>query len=442
MKLCGMYILFMVGGLLTTVCPTHVAYASKISQNQIKSLEQQAQDKNIEYKKLQAQAMQINLDLNKLNTQMITAAQKLQKQEAETTRSESELKILQDKLKISEQEFNIEYQKLAEILSALQNLATHPTQSILVMPLTPIEVVRSAILMRESVPYLNQNAEKIKNDLNNLEKQKNDVENKLKKLEKQKSSLLKQQQNLKKMSEQKMALRKKIEGESKKNKQEALKLAAEASDLRDLLEKAEKEQQLRQRKQEEIKRAAKEREQAAQRRLEEEQKRRIASGKSRGLSTADGQPYQHDEKEIAMVRLTPDKSENNAINFLSARGKLIRPASGNIITSYGEELSKGVNSKGLIIKTRSGAQVVAPYDGTVIFSGPFKGYGNLIIVEHGQGYVSLLAGMNTVDTENGQMVLAGEPVGTMPDTPSAKLYVEIRKNQKPVNPAPWFGNLS
>ena len=84
------------------------------------------------------------------------------------------------------------------------------------------------------------------------------------------------------------------------------------------------------------------------------------------------------------------------------------------------------------------AQVIAPYDGSVVFSGPFKGYGNLIIIEHGKGYVSLLAGLSSTDTQIGQNLLAGEPVGIMPDNNSAKLYMEIRKDQNPINPEPWL----
>ena len=120
-------------------------------------------------------------------------------------------------------------------------------------------------------------------------------------------------------------------------------------------------------------------------------------------------------------------------------GKFLRPARGDVVTFYGQELSKGVNSKGIIIQTRENAQVIAPYDGTVLFSGPFKGYGNLVIISHSDDLVSLIAGMKSNDTENGQMVLAGEPIGLMPDSSQPKLYMEIRKNKKPINPLPWLG---
>src|SRR3546814_20553792 len=72
--------------------------------------------------------------------------------------------------------------------------------------------------------------------------------------------------------------------------------------------------------------------------------------------------------------------------------------------------------RGIRIETRSGAQVVAPADGKVMFAGPFRGYGQLLIIAHGGGYHSLLAGFGRIDRSVGQWVLAGEPVGQMSAT--------------------------
>lgn len=99
---------------------------------------------------------------------------------------------------------------------------------------------------------------------------------------------------------------------------------------------------------------------------------------------------------------------------------------------------KGVTSKGVILQTRNDAQVIAPFDGSVIFAGRSGGYGNLIIIEHGDGYLSLLAGLRNFDVDVGQMLLAGEPVGQMPGDGEAKLYVEIRKDNQPVDPMAWM----
>ena len=128
----------------------------------------------------------------------------------------------------------------------------------------------------------------------------------------------------------------------------------------------------------------------------------------------------------------------NGGNFAHAKGHLQKPVSGVKVTEYGQLISKGVTSKGIVYKTRSQAQVTALFDGTVIFSGPFKGYGNIIIVEHGGGYLSLLAGLGNIDCDVGQKLLAGEPVGTMPKGDNSKLYVEIRKDRHPINPTPWI----
>ncbi|MBO7556118.1 MAG: peptidoglycan DD-metalloendopeptidase family protein, partial [Alphaproteobacteria bacterium] len=126
--------------------------------------------------------------------------------------------------------------------------------------------------------------------------------------------------------------------------------------------------------------------------------------------------------------------------FAQAKGRLSKPARGSIAVSYGEETSKGVTSKGISILTRPQAQVISPYDGAVIFAGPFRGYGKLIIIEHGEGYMSLLAGMDSIDCDVGQMLLAGEPVGVMPNDADSHLYVELRKDNKPIDPRAWIAN--
>ncbi len=419
-----------------------LVYAADISSEEVLAAEEKAKASKMEHKRLQAEAIKLSLELAKINQNMIDAAEKLQNDEEKTTKLEEELELLEKKLKVTEEAFNKEYRNLAGTLASLENLALHPTESLLIQPLSPTDTVKSAILLRESVPFLKTRADKIKQDLEEISLQKKQVEKKLEEISTQKSSLKKQQQNLKRLSSEKARIRKQIEGESEKAQEEAVKLASEASDLRDLMEKLEHDKEIKRRRSEEIKRAAKER--AEQKRLEAEQLRRLREGQGSGLRMEDGSLYEEDTsledmQTVDLINIKP-QSITEGIDFIKARGSLARPVRGEIITSYGQELSKGVTSKGLVIKTRGQAQVISPYDGSVIFSGPFKGYGNLIIIEHDNEYVSLLAGMGLVDTQIGQMVLAGEPVGIMPEGDSAKLYVEIRKNQKPINPQPWFGN--
>ena len=100
----------------------------------------------------------------------------------------------------------------------------------------------------------------------------------------------------------------------------------------------------------------------------------------------------------------------------------------------------GVRSKGITITSRPGAAVVAPYDGVVAFAGPFRGYGQLLIIEHSEGYHTLLAGLGRIDAAVGQHILAGEPVGVMENDGAPSLYVELRRDGQPINPLPWLAD--
>ena len=425
---------------MSVILPSGLSHA--VSQTEVEALQQQSDQKKMEYKKLQAESVALSLELAKMNKQLVEAAKRIQKDEDGITKTESELKLLQEKVRVSEEEFNRKYQNLAQMLAAIQDLALHTTDSLILQPLTPVEIIQSAILMRDSVPYLHESSSKIRKDLEALHAQKEAAQKKLMELSDKTQNLKKEQVSIKKLAEQKNNLREKLEGQKNQAREDALKLASEASDLKDLMEKALKEADLKRRKEDEVKRAARERELEVQRKLEEEQLKRIREHRAYGFENQD--TVTDDDSDTQGVDNAGydviQSSTSKALpKTLSAAKQFVRPVRGNIVTNYGQELSKGVASKGIVIKTRPQAQVVAPYDGTVVFSGPFKGYGQLIIIEHVADIVSLVAGMSSVDTQNGQMVLAGEPVGLMPDTAEAKLYMEIRKDKKTINPAAWLG---
>jgi septal ring factor EnvC (AmiA/AmiB activator) len=119
------------------------------------------------------------------------------------------------------------------------------------------------------------------------------------------------------------------------------------------------------------------------------------------------------------------------------------------LRGYGTPDHSGNTEKGLSIATRAGAQVTAPADGWVVYAGPFRTYGQLLILNAGGGYHILLAGMDRISVDLGQFVLAGEPVATMgtgsrnaaitaAGSSQPVLYVEFRKNGVPVDPGPWW----
>jgi len=107
-------------------------------------------------------------------------------------------------------------------------------------------------------------------------------------------------------------------------------------------------------------------------------------------------------------------------------------------------------TRGISIATRSGAVVSSPSEGVIAHAGPFRGYGQLLIINAGNGYHIVLAGMGHIDVTVGQPVLAGEPVGEMgegnmlttdagkPTSSGPVLYVEFRKDGSAINPGPWW----
>ena len=382
-------------------------------------MEREVQAQNLEHKKLQAQATQISLELTRISKDMIASAKQIQNSEEKISRMESELETLRADLKKAEENFVVEDDNLIKTLSALQNLALKPTEALFVQPLTPVEIIRSAMLLREAVPYLQENAARIREDLEKIEAQKNLVEKQVARIIRQKKILEKEHEQMKALVQRKSKIRNAVEIKSVKAKKKVEQLASQANDLRDLLNKLEKQRQEKLRRQ-------------------EEERRRLAELKAEARRAAEETKKLEEKQRADLIKFKPEVINEVGENFVKAKGHLLRPARGPVVTAYGEQMSKGVTSKGIIIKTRSQAQVISPYDGTVIFAGPFRGYGNLIIIEHGQGYLSLLAGLEEVDCELGQMLLAGEPVGQMPESGDARLYVELRKDNHPVNPLTWI----
>jgi septal ring factor EnvC (AmiA/AmiB activator) len=129
-----------------------------------------------------------------------------------------------------------------------------------------------------------------------------------------------------------------------------------------------------------------------------------------------------------------------AMTFAAAQGNLPLPARGEIVANFNATLEDGSKSEGIWIATAAGAQVVTPYDGRIVFSGEFGDYGHLLIIAHGEGYHTVLAGFSRVDAVLGQWLLAGEPVGVMAEGGSSpkRLYVELRHDGEPINPLPWL----
>ncbi|WP_233548299.1 murein hydrolase activator EnvC family protein [Aurantiacibacter zhengii] len=108
------------------------------------------------------------------------------------------------------------------------------------------------------------------------------------------------------------------------------------------------------------------------------------------------------------------------------------PVSGRTLLGFGAPTGSGL-SRGLTLAPTGGAQVVAPAAGRVAFAGPYRGYGSIVIVEHGNGWTSLITGLARSDAEVGESVQAGAPLGVAAPT-DPNVTLELRRDGEPVNP--------
>jgi septal ring factor EnvC (AmiA/AmiB activator) len=132
--------------------------------------------------------------------------------------------------------------------------------------------------------------------------------------------------------------------------------------------------------------------------------------------------------------------------FVARKGRLHPPADGPITVGFGRVVNPKFNTvtvqNGVDLEAPAGAPVRAVAAGRVVHAGWFKGYGNLVIVDHGEGYHTLVAHLASMQTAMGEEVDAGDVLGTVGDSGSLKgpyLYFEIRERGRPVDPRPWLG---
>jgi septal ring factor EnvC (AmiA/AmiB activator) len=128
-------------------------------------------------------------------------------------------------------------------------------------------------------------------------------------------------------------------------------------------------------------------------------------------------------------------------SFVEARGRIRPPVEGSVQRSFGDVDDAGVTNRGVNLSAIADAIVVAPWQASVVFAGPFRGYGLVLILEQGGGYHWLIAGLGRLDVVPGQTVAAGEPIGLVgskdgDDAPT--VYLELRRNGQPIDPMPWL----
>ena len=309
---------------------------------------------------------------------------------------------------------------LAEVLAALQRMGLNPPPAILVRPDDALASVRSAVLLGAVVPEMRQQTEVLIADLKDLTRVKTSIAEERSRLTAALSGQAEEKKRLDLLLAEKQKMQTTSEETRLAEQQRAKDLANRATSLRDLIASMEKDMQ-------EVKKAA------------------------------DAASAQEQQKMAASQQRADDFASNQSrlsaqVNFASLKGHLSMPAAGKLVKHFGDNDGVGGMVQGDTLETAAGATITSPADAVVLYAGAFRSYGQLLILDAGNGYHVVLAGMNKINVSQNQFVLAGEPVGVMnkqliASTASVPmgngapmLYIEFRKDTKPVNSAPWWAD--
>ncbi len=364
--------------------------------------------------KLRLQIEALGRDRRALNEQLIDSAARVRTVEAKIEATEARLRVLDERESIFQKSLDERRAVIVEILAALQRVGRRPPPALLVRPEDALQALRTAITLGAVVPEMRAEAEAIAGDLADLVRVRQSIVAERSTLAGDLERLAPEQLRLNMLIDARQNTQTAAEQALAGEQQRAVDLARRVDNLKDLIAKLE--QNL-----DSATRAAR----ASERSIEKD-----ATQPQLG---ALGDPG----------RLAP------AVAFAATRGQLHLPVNGVAIRGFGSVDGAGGTQKGLSIATHKGAQITAPCDGWVVYAGPFRSYGQLLILNAGGGYHVLLAGMERISVDLGQFVLTGEPVAVMggPAQVSAAvttgskqpvLYVEFRKDGAPIDPSPWW----
>ena len=408
---------------------TPAPQTAAISPDAIKQREQEleaarARQKSAEeaQAKLKAEITALGQDRTQLNQQLIETAANVRTVETKIDEAEARLRALNGREQQMRTSLDSRRADIVEVLAALQRAGRRTPPALLVRPEDALQSLRTAMLLGAVVPELRGRAEKIAGELGELVALRKTIATERDQLATDRDKVRNDQTRLTALVDERQRQQAAREKDLDAENSRAIALSRQVGDLQGLIAKMEQDLQS----------AAKAAEKAAE-------AARQAEAKAAANVNAKSGPGAFKDKS----RTTP------AVAFASAKGLLPLPVNGNKIRDFGGSDGVGGVQKGISLATKPGSQVTTPCDGWVVYAGPFRSYGQLLILNAGGGYHVLIAGMERISVNIGQFVLTGEPVATMGSTSQVAsilatnasqpvLYVEFRKDGTPIDPGPWW----
>ena len=381
------------------------------AEMQLRGVETNLKATDEERRRIEADVEAIKLDRVRLNEALLETTARLQKTESDRAEATAQLAEAAADATRLEASFGERRQRIGELMAALQRMTHDAPPAIFVRPDDMAAAVRAASVVNALLGDIKSQADALSRDMKKVAELKHTISRKRDELAANAEELAVDKERLDALVEARQKAlgdrQSALDGERKHADQ----LASQAFNLKDLIAKMD--------------------------------------GEAATAASADRAAAKSVESRAAtpggdLARLKP------ATPFSNDKGRLAWPVAGKPAKNFGDPDGLGGETKGVSVAAPPGATVSTPADAWVAYAGPYRSYGQLLILNAGEGYYIVLAGMERIQVAVGQFVLAGEPVAAMGSggahTASAAaigadqpvLYIEFRKNDTIVDPQPWW----
>src|ERR1700729_1100513 len=386
---------------------------------ELHSVEDTLRESEEQRRAIQTEIDSVRADRARLSAALIETTAKVQDAERGAAAASDKLASLNATADALSRSLDRRRAVIADVLAALQRMGSHPPPAILIKPDDMSEAVRAATVMGALIPELKSEIESARRELDDLAKTRVSIAHERDELAEKVKALAADKIRLGALIDARQQSLASARDALGSQQQRAAELAKKATSLKDLIS-----------------------------RRDTEPPPRTAWGAGAHAAEVAGANDIEARAQAAhgaeTARLKPE------IAFADTKGRVPLPAAGAILRTFGSSDDFGGIERGVSLATPAAATVSAPVDGAVLFAGVYRSYGQLLIIDAGGGYYVLLAGMDRINVQSGESVLAGEPDGVMGDgstrmaTAAAVgagrpvLYIELRKDGTAIDPGPWW----
>ncbi len=366
----------------TAVCALSLAFPLQASpKDELEKAQQDIEQSKLRQSELESQQKALEGELAEFQKRLVISAEAVQKAELDVQAGEERLRIVEEQLKLKNTMLVEQRKHLSALIQAALRLNRMPPEAMLVMPDDVQESMKAGRALKMTSDSIREEMTGLALQVKELDQLEQKMSARRLELLSRKEALGEERAALEAQLEQRKSMQDNLNRQQREEAKKTAQLAKKAEDLQGLVGK------LRQQE-----RASKEQE-----------------------------------------------ARRSKRSFARAKGDLRKPVAGKEVQRFGA--SQGAEGKGIVYQAGRNAQVVAPFEGEVVFAGSFLNYGRMVILRHSDDFHTLLAGLATIDTSVGEFLLEGEPIGAMGDGKADnRLYVELRKDNQPIDPGPWIKN--